>query len=66
MPPAYVPPFSWGAGDELVEYRLDGFLDAAQAAMRRRDIELTNGMRQLFRRAFEQSQRERSGDKGRP
>ena len=66
MPPAYVPPFSWGAGDELVEYRLDGFLDAAQAAMRRRDIELTNGMRQLLRRAFEQSQRERSGDKGRP
>ena len=65
MPPAYVPLFSWGEGEDLVEYRLDRFLARAQAAMSRRDVELTTGMRQLLSRAFEQSRSERSHRKGR-
>ena len=65
MPPAYVPLFSWGEGEVLVEYRLDRFLATAQAAMRRRDVELTKGMRQVLSRAFEQSRSERSNRKGR-
>ena len=65
MPPAYVPLFSWGEGEDLVEYRLDRFLATAQAAMRRRDVELTEGMRQLLSRAFEQSRSERSKHKNR-
>jgi len=40
MPPSYVEPFSWGQGDNLGEYRLAEFLDAAQTAMVRRGVEL--------------------------
>ena len=65
MPPAYVPLFSWGEAEALVEYRLDRFLDRAQAAMSRRDVELTGGMRELLSRAFERSRSERSKLKGR-
>ncbi|MEX0980357.1 MAG: putative sugar nucleotidyl transferase [Gemmatimonadota bacterium] len=41
MPPVYVPPFSWGAGGDLSEYRLDRFLDVAEVVMRRREVALT-------------------------
>ncbi len=40
MPPTYVPPFSWGVGRDLGEYRLDEFLQTAAAAMGRRGVEL--------------------------
>jgi UDP-N-acetylglucosamine diphosphorylase/glucosamine-1-phosphate N-acetyltransferase len=40
MPPTYVPPFSWGEGDDLGEYRLAEFLDSAEKAMDRRGIAL--------------------------
>ncbi|MBW3535801.1 MAG: hypothetical protein KY453_11400 [Gemmatimonadetes bacterium] len=60
MPPTYVPPFSWGEGDELVEYRLDKFLEVAEAAMARREVELSEGMRQVLTRAWERSADERS------
>ena len=65
MPPAYVPLFSWGDGEDLAEYRLDRFLDTVQATMSRRDLELAGGMRDLLSRAFERSRSERSKLKGR-
>ncbi len=40
MPPTYVPPFSWGVGSDLGEYRLEEFLQTAATAMGRRDVEL--------------------------
>ena len=55
VPPAYVPPFSWGEGVELVEYRLDRFLATAELAMRRRGVELTDGMRRVLTRIAERS-----------
>jgi UDP-N-acetylglucosamine diphosphorylase / glucose-1-phosphate thymidylyltransferase / UDP-N-acetylgalactosamine diphosphorylase / glucosamine-1-phosphate N-acetyltransferase / galactosamine-1-phosphate N-acetyltransferase len=55
LPPRYVPPFSWGEGDELVEYRVDKFLEVAERAMERRDIVLTEGMRRLLEGAFTRS-----------
>jgi UDP-N-acetylglucosamine diphosphorylase/glucosamine-1-phosphate N-acetyltransferase len=61
MPPVYVPPFSWGAGDELGEYELDRFFATAESAMRRRQVELTAGMRQVLRRASERGRNERGG-----
>lgn len=61
MPPAYVPPFSWGSGDGLVEYRLDRFVATATAAMRRRDVELGPGMQQVLERASEAGRRQRDG-----
>jgi UDP-N-acetylglucosamine diphosphorylase / glucose-1-phosphate thymidylyltransferase / UDP-N-acetylgalactosamine diphosphorylase / glucosamine-1-phosphate N-acetyltransferase / galactosamine-1-phosphate N-acetyltransferase len=48
MPPTNVPPFSWGSGRELVEYRLDKFIEVAERVMSRRGIELSqSGRRQL-------------------
>jgi hypothetical protein len=41
MPPKYVPPFSWGEGDDLAMYRLDQFLQTAERAMGRRGMTLT-------------------------
>ncbi len=40
MPPRYVPPFSWGEGSELGEYRLADFLETAEKAMARRGVNL--------------------------
>ncbi len=52
MPPKYVPPFSWGTGEELVEYRLDKFLEVAERAMARRDVVMTDGLREQLGRAW--------------
>lgn len=38
MPPKWVPPFSWGRGDDLGEYRKDAFLDTARTVMERRGV----------------------------
>jgi UDP-N-acetylglucosamine diphosphorylase/glucosamine-1-phosphate N-acetyltransferase len=40
IPPKYVPPFSWGEGDDLSMYRLDKFLENAARAMSRRGVTL--------------------------
>jgi UDP-N-acetylglucosamine diphosphorylase/glucosamine-1-phosphate N-acetyltransferase len=40
MPPSYVPPFSWGAGGDLGEYRLPEFLATAGTVMARRGVDL--------------------------
>jgi UDP-N-acetylglucosamine diphosphorylase / glucose-1-phosphate thymidylyltransferase / UDP-N-acetylgalactosamine diphosphorylase / glucosamine-1-phosphate N-acetyltransferase / galactosamine-1-phosphate N-acetyltransferase len=53
MPPKYVPPFSWGSGEELVEYRADKFLEVAERAMERRQVRLSDGHRQQLQRAWE-------------
>jgi UDP-N-acetylglucosamine diphosphorylase/glucosamine-1-phosphate N-acetyltransferase len=61
MPPTYVPPFSWGSGDDLAEYRLEKFLEVAEATMGRRGVVLTASTRELLRRAWEESRPERVG-----
>lgn len=45
MPPKYVPPFSWGTGNDLVAYRADRFLEVAERAMNRRGLELSSEAR---------------------
>ncbi|MEX2472459.1 MAG: putative sugar nucleotidyl transferase [Gemmatimonadota bacterium] len=55
MPPSHVPPFSWGEGADLTEYRLDKFLEGAERAMARRDVPLTEGMRGVLDRAWHAS-----------
>ena len=52
MPPRDVPPFSWGAGNKLVEYRIDRFLETAARVMARRGVKMTDGVQNLYRRAF--------------
>lgn len=39
MPPKWVPPFSWGSGSDLVEFREDRFLALAETVMGRRGVE---------------------------
>lgn len=53
MPPTYVPPFSWGTGEDLTEFRLDKFLEVATRAMGRRDVQLDPEMKAVLTRAFE-------------
>ncbi len=60
MPPKWVPAFSWGAGADLAEYRLDRFLAVAERAMSRRDVPLSEGMRELLARAWERSRADRA------
>jgi len=51
MPPNHVPPFSWGSGAGLVEYRFDRFVQTAERAMARRNQSLTPGVRAVLERA---------------
>jgi UDP-N-acetylglucosamine diphosphorylase / glucose-1-phosphate thymidylyltransferase / UDP-N-acetylgalactosamine diphosphorylase / glucosamine-1-phosphate N-acetyltransferase / galactosamine-1-phosphate N-acetyltransferase len=53
MPPKHVPPFSWGSGSELVAFDRDRFLALAQTVMKRRDLELPDGMRAMLSRAWD-------------
>jgi UDP-N-acetylglucosamine diphosphorylase / glucose-1-phosphate thymidylyltransferase / UDP-N-acetylgalactosamine diphosphorylase / glucosamine-1-phosphate N-acetyltransferase / galactosamine-1-phosphate N-acetyltransferase len=59
MPPSHVPPFSWGEGADLTDYRLDKFLEGAERAMARRDVPLTEGMRGVLEGAWQASADER-------
>ena len=52
MPPTVVPPFSWGAGADLRDHRLDDFLQTAAAAMARRGQEMTPGVIEILRIAW--------------
>ena len=52
MPPKYVPPFSWGAGDSLGAYDADKFIATAEVAMSRRDQPLSPAQRALLQRAW--------------
>lgn len=52
MPPKFVPPFSWGSGEELVAFDVDKFLEVAETVMQRRDVPLSDGMRKLLREAW--------------
>ncbi|MDH3733599.1 MAG: putative sugar nucleotidyl transferase [Gemmatimonadota bacterium] len=45
MPPKWVPPFSWGEGEELTEYRCDAFVETAMKVMARRGVEVDERMR---------------------
>jgi len=53
MPPSYVPPFSWGAGSDLTEYRIEPFLEVASRSMARRGVELEPEMATVLRRAWD-------------
>jgi UDP-N-acetylglucosamine diphosphorylase/glucosamine-1-phosphate N-acetyltransferase len=61
MPPTHVPAFSWGQGAELVEYRLDKFLEGAERAMGRRNVPLTAGVRRVLERAWHETAATRRG-----
>ena len=49
-PPKCVPPFAWGAGGVM---RLDGFLAIVERVLPRRQIEVTEAVRESLRRIYE-------------
>jgi UDP-N-acetylglucosamine diphosphorylase/glucosamine-1-phosphate N-acetyltransferase len=55
LPPKYVPPFSWGTGEDLTAYRVDKFLDVAGRAMARRKVTLSEAAAGQLRRAWDVS-----------
>ena len=59
MPPKYVPPFSWGTGEDLSAYRADKFVEVAARAMERRKVPLGDGARSQLMAAW---QRARGGE----
>lgn len=63
MPPTYVPPFSWGSGSDLSEFRVEKFLEVAAVAMGRRGMELSAAMEEIYRRAWESTLPLRGGGK---
>jgi len=60
MPPSYVPPFCWGAGDELAEYDLEKFLAVTEKAMARRNIAMEPPARALLEGAWRRTRDERA------
>ena len=52
LPPRWVPPFSWGKGQDLIATRLEPFLTTTRRAMSRRNLELSAGMTHLLERLW--------------
>jgi len=48
MPPKFVPSFSWGGAEKLVEYRIDKSMKVAKLVMSRRNVPFTDKEEQLF------------------
>lgn len=53
-PPTHVQAFSWGRN----EYKLDRFFEAAERAMKRRDVELTQSQREMLTRVWHKTRAE--------
>ncbi|HKJ01876.1 MAG TPA: putative sugar nucleotidyl transferase [Longimicrobiales bacterium] len=60
MPSKVVPPFSWGTGPDLRDYRFDKFLEAAEASMARRGQTLTPGVRRVLAQAWQRTRTRRA------
>ena len=59
FPPKYVPSFSWGGAEGLIEYRIDKFIQVAKRVMARRSIDLGPEEEQLLRKIHEMTAHER-------
>ena len=60
FPPKFIPSFTWGGAEGLLEYRLDKALETARAVMGRRKIELTASDEELMREIFRETAQERA------
>ncbi len=62
--PKFVPSFSWGGADELVEYDLEKAIETARVVMSRRSLELGQVEEDLFREIYNITRSERDGRVG--
>jgi len=53
FPPKFIPSYTWGGAQELIEYELDKALDTARRVMARRDVQLTQAQEEMLRAVFE-------------
>jgi UDP-N-acetylglucosamine diphosphorylase/glucosamine-1-phosphate N-acetyltransferase len=60
FPPKFIPSFSWGGGEGLVEYRLDKAMETARRVMGRRKIELTPADEKMLTGIFNETAEERA------
>ncbi|HSG08901.1 MAG TPA: putative sugar nucleotidyl transferase [Longimicrobiales bacterium] len=60
MPGKVIPPFSWGVGADLRDYRFDLFLEAAEVGMARRGQTLTPGVRRILAQAWQETRTRRA------
>lgn len=59
FPPRYLPSFSWGGSEALTTYDLDRSIEAAERVMQRRNVELTDIDKELFKTVFNLTVKER-------
>jgi UDP-N-acetylglucosamine diphosphorylase/glucosamine-1-phosphate N-acetyltransferase len=55
----YIPPYVWGGNKGFFEYRLDKAIETAMAVMKRRDVEMTDRCKEIFKSAFESTAQNR-------
>jgi UDP-N-acetylglucosamine diphosphorylase/glucosamine-1-phosphate N-acetyltransferase len=60
MPPKVVPPFSWGSGTDLRDYRFEKFLETTGVVMGRRREALTPGVRRVLAQAWQDTRTRRA------
>lgn len=53
MPPTVIPPFSWGAGVDFRDHRLDKFFETTERVMERRGEAFSPGVRRLLSAAWD-------------
>lgn len=59
-PPKYIPSFTWGGAEALVEHNFDKAIDTARKVMSRRKVEFTDAHKRFYRHIFEMTRDERN------
>lgn len=59
FPPKYIPSFSWGGSDGMVEHELEKAIETARQVMARRKQDLSPEYERIFRHLFESTHSER-------
>ena len=61
FPPKFIPSFSWGGSDKLVEYNVEKAVETAKIVMKRRKVEMTSKYEEQFKKLFAETAPERKG-----
>jgi hypothetical protein len=59
-PPKFIPSFTWGGSEGMVEHEPEKALETARRVMARRKKEMSNAYEKLFRHIFKMTQSERN------
>lgn len=59
FPPRYIPSFSWGGNDKLIEYQIRKAVEVAKTVKARRNINMTTADLEVFKKVFEMTKDER-------